>query len=794
MKKADTSNVWQRLLANTFFLNGVILFFYILAGKFGLAFASVNPSTSAIWPPTGIALATIVFFGPRVIPAIFLGAFLVNLTTTGVIATSLIIAIGNILEGILGAYLLKNYANGPKAFSSALNIFKFAILAAIIAPMISADIGVLTLSLAHLAKWSDVVSIWITWWLGDMSGCLIVTPFLLVWLPAPKMQFNLIKTFHLLLSFFVLIVITEIVFSGLFPFPYLCIPIVIWIAFWFGRRAATTATILIAVFATTYTTHGFGPFMRDYQLNQSLLLLQLFLGTLSITSLTFAALVHTIKKGTKALESYDIRFKSLIEKSFDAVVLIDASSRILYASPSVNRLLGYTPEELEGMVGFDLVDPRDRDLTIRELGKLLLKPSGVVTIEYRTIKKDKKIIWVEATGTNLLFEPNVNAVVVNFHDITERKYSNELLLKEKLLDEAMLTSIGDGIIATDNTGKIILINQAACTQLGWTKSAILSKSIYEAMPMLDSTGNLVKRTDRPMNKVLSHKKKVITSSTIYYRRKDGTKFPVRFIATPIILNKKLIGSIEVFQDITKEKEIDKAKSEFVSVASHQLRTPLTTIKWYLEEILAHKEKLDKKQTSYLNEVYAGSKRMVNLVNALLNASRLELGSVAIDVSKVDVTKIINLVLQDLHQQIKEKHITVSENYAKQLPLITADDKLLTIIIQNVLSNAVKYNKTNGKISITITHHKNEFLISVADTGYGIPQNQQAKIFSRMFRADNARNIEPDGTGLGLYIIKEIVDSVGGKIWFESKENVGTTMHISLPASGMHQKAGSTELM
>lgn len=252
----------------------------------------------------------------------------------------------------------------------------------------------------------------------------------------------------------------------------------------------------------------------------------------------------------------------------------------------------------------------------------------------------------------------------------------------------------------------------------------------------------------------------------------------------------ILGVFAVSIAVSIEKiivQVDKAKSEFVSLTSHQLRTPITIISWYLEKIIKAEQGISPQQKNYLEEVYAASRRMVALINALLNASRVELGTLKVELTNVKITELANQVLQELHPQIEDKAIILESHYQENIPLIIGDSKLLTIILQNLLSNAIKYSKQNGKVTLNIYYTTRELFIVVSDNGVGIPAKQRAKIFTKMFRADNARTLDPEGTGLGLYIIKAIVDASHGKIWFTSEENNGTTFSVVFPISGMQIK-------
>lgn len=268
---------------------------YLLAGKLGLRLASANPSATAVWPCTGITLSAFLILGSRVWPGIFLGAFLVNVTTAGSVATSLGIALGNTLEGVAGWYLVRRFAGGLHVFERAQDIFKFAFFAGMVCTTVSATLGVTTLALNGLVDWGQYGSIWCTWWLGNGVGAVLVTPLVLLWRENPRLHWTQKQIAELMLLFLGLFFTSWVVFGGRFqasvknyPLEYLCVPFLIWAAFRFGRRKAATATCALAAMATWGTLHGFGPFSRQSQ-DTSLLLLQGFMGIMAITILGLAA-------------------------------------------------------------------------------------------------------------------------------------------------------------------------------------------------------------------------------------------------------------------------------------------------------------------------------------------------------------------------------------------------------------------------------------------------------------------------------------------------------------------------
>jgi len=282
----------RKRLHHGLMLGGLVVV-YFLAGKLGLHFAFVHASASPVWPPTGIALAAVLLLGVRVWPAIFVGAFLVNVGIAGAIVSSIGIAAGNTLEAVIGALLVERYAGGAHAFERARNFLRFVVLAGLLSTATSATIGVTMLAVTGEAAWSSFGSIWLTWWLGDAAGALIVAPLLVLWATTPTGILRE-RPFEALLLFFVVAATGALVFAHPalrhYPLPFLCIPPLIWAAFRFGQREVATSVAVLATIATWATVRGTGPFVMGSD-NESLLVLQAFMGTIAALTLPVAALV-----------------------------------------------------------------------------------------------------------------------------------------------------------------------------------------------------------------------------------------------------------------------------------------------------------------------------------------------------------------------------------------------------------------------------------------------------------------------------------------------------------------------
>jgi signal transduction histidine kinase/CheY-like chemotaxis protein len=275
-------------------LVGIVTVSYFIAGKLGLTLASLNASASPVWPPAGIALAALLLLGYRVWPAILVGAFLVNVTTAGNLATSFAISTGNTLEAVAGAWLVNRFAEGKNVFDRPQGVFKFA-LAAAISALISPVFGVTSLALAGFAHWTNYGVIWLTWWLGDTTGDLVFAPLVLLWTVAPKQRWNKKEAVEVGILLLLLVLLSAVVFGGWleisaknYPVTFICGPVVIWMAFRFTQRETATGIFILSVIAMWGTLHAFGPFVRETE-NQSLLGLQSWIAVLTITAMALSA-------------------------------------------------------------------------------------------------------------------------------------------------------------------------------------------------------------------------------------------------------------------------------------------------------------------------------------------------------------------------------------------------------------------------------------------------------------------------------------------------------------------------
>jgi diguanylate cyclase (GGDEF)-like protein/PAS domain S-box-containing protein len=420
----------------------LVLVIYFFAGKASLRLAFVHPSATAVWLPTGATLAAFLFLGYRIWPGIFLGAFLVNLTTAGSIATSIGIATGNTLEGIVAAYLVTRFARARKAFDRTQDIFKFALCAGMISTMVSATLGVTSLCLGGFASWASYGSIWLTWWLGDGVSNVVVAPLLVLWSRRPTLRWTRVRIVEAAVLFPLLVAVGRVVFGGLAPFrgshyplEFLCLPLLVWAAFRFGEREAALVTFVLAGIAIWGTLNGRGPFAVRVP-NDSLLLLDLFIAMLALTGLVLAA---ATTERNRAAE----RFARVVESAPNAIVAVDQRGKIVLVNSQAEKIFGYQGKELVGRSIEVLVPERFRgghpEYRVGFSTNLQARPMGAGRDLY-AVRKDGTEFPVEI-GLNPIETEQGMLVLSAIVDITERKRAEEEI--QRLASSDPLTGLAN---------------------------------------------------------------------------------------------------------------------------------------------------------------------------------------------------------------------------------------------------------------------------------------------------------------------------------------------------------------
>jgi len=773
---------------------------YFIAGKLGLKLAFLNQSASAVWPPTGIALAAVLLFGYRLWPGIWVGAFLVNITTTGTFATSIAIAGGNTLETVLGAWLIQQFANGRHAFERSRDVVRFILLAAVLSTMVSVTIGATSLALGGLASWKDYPGIWMTWWLGDAVSALLITPLILIWstTPLPRWKYRQISEAALIL--YVVMAISLIGFSGpltasLNRYPRLLLyPAVLWAAYRFGQRGANAATIVVSGIATWGTLHGFGPF-ASADVNESLFLLQIYIGTLTGTNLILGAAVSERRLAEDALRENQERTRIAQQVTRWGVFDYSYATERNYWSPELEALYGLQPGEFEGTYEAwrRRIHPEDGNRVDEELSHALEK--GEYSQDFRVIWADGSIHWLFARARVFYASDGQPLRILGVNvDITERKLAEETQARLA----AIVESSEDAILGKDLKGTITSWNAAAERLYGYTAEEAIGKSVSALIP----AGN---REEEPRILAKLARGQTIHRHEAVHHAKDGRPIDVSVTISPIKDSAgNVIGASRITRDITERKH---AETE-LKAWQHELerRVEERTI----ELVLAHKQlqaqiderkrleaemarAVEREQLRLGQELHDGLGQQLAGISYMMSALQTKLDTVLAPVAQ-EAEKLEKLLQQSVEQVRHlargfypvelERHgllfaleeITRNTEQIFGVRCVLQSDESVDVdckdasaiqlfrIAQEAVHNAAKHAKAK-EISIRLTAVNGDMVLSVMDDGIGLPSEAVG---------------EPEG--MGLRIMQYRARVIGGTLEIRSGPDGGTIVSCSFPST------------
>lgn len=371
------------------------------------------------------------------------------------------------------------------------------------------------------------------------------------------------------------------------------------------------------------------------------------------------------------------------------------------------------------------------------------------------------------------------------------------LAQEKNNLQAILASMNEPLFVTDQHRNLVMFNRAFERLAGLPRDQILKLKHIDQILKIHQNGIEMSIESRPTTIVLKTGRSFSLGieDNISLITLAGKKIAVAIQTAPLIKENVTIGTVVVIRDISREKQLDEAKTGFISVASHQLRTPLTSMRWFSEMLMnGDAGPITDEQKHFVERVYQGTDRMIALVNLLLQIARVEAGRLKVEPVPLDLKSTTQGVILTLRSNLenKKQKVEVTCN-PDPLPMIPADQEVIWQCVQNLLSNASRYGPENSTIFVNIVQKDGMLEYSVKDTGIGIPKEQQSRIFEKFFRAENALKAVPEGSGLGLSLVKSLVEGWGGKVWFEAEENKGTTFFFTIPLTGMKAKEGEVRL-
>ncbi|MCH8902680.1 MAG: PAS domain S-box protein [Bacteroidetes bacterium] len=482
------------------------------------------------------------------------------------------------------------------------------------------------------------------------------------------------------------------------------------------------------------------------------------------------------KKTQEALDVSEAKFRSMIENSSDIVTILDRNGLIKSISPSVKYMLGHDAKDLENSSVFDIIHPGDIKNATKYFRLLSRNNIQKIPIDFRLLKKDGSWCNIEAIGNNLLDEPFIEGLILNCRDVTERKVAEQAMKESEHRYRSLLENMNEGLLYVDNDGAIRYVNDRFCEMLGYKNEELLGKMAHSLL--LDKN----MKNWIYIDKIQQGLEGKLEQYEVAMQSKSGDTVWALASATPDInLDGKIIGSMITHADITDRKHTEERLKDknnelntFVYKASHDLKGPLASIIGIAN--IAVEEIKNPAILTYFDMIVKSSQRLDSILMDLLELTRISQGT--IQTSKVDVEQLTREILKSIEHAPSFSRIKFTLKFSQTKKLKT-DRKLLTSILQNIIDNSVKYqnmSSKNPRVSIKIVDHNNGIKIEIADNGLGIEDDLKEKVFDMFFRG----NIESKGTGLGLYIVKNSVEKLGGRIEMDSEIHVGTTFKLYLP--------------
>lgn len=365
--------------------------------------------------------------------------------------------------------------------------------------------------------------------------------------------------------------------------------------------------------------------------------------------------------------------------------------------------------------------------------------------------------------------------------LTNLEQDKDTISAQKNKLDIILSSMKDGIIAVDLSKNVVLVNKAACEMTGYGEAELQGHKIDDVLHFFDGKEEISTKAYCQIDFANSYSSRLFQSLTLVGKGERGVK--INLMTSPAQEGVQTnLGCILIMHDLTSESELEQMRLDFVSMASHELKTPLTNIIGYLSVYINEsKAQLKKEQSLLLDRCLVSARELLSLVENILSVNKIERDQMGISIQPTDLTELLTKAIEDLQNQAKLKNITLALTpLPASLPKVLADPLRTAEVINNLVSNAINYTQAGGRVSVYTRLTLTEVVTTVEDTGIGIPKEAIAHLFNKFFRVSNPLQKGVKGTGLGLYIAKSIIAKLNGKIWVESEVGKGSKFHFSLP--------------
>jgi PAS domain S-box-containing protein len=708
---------------------------YFTVAYFGLQLASINPSATPVWPATGLAIAGVLLWGHRIALAIFIAAFIVNYLTAGSALTSAAIAFGNTLEALATAYFVNRWADGDRVFESPAGVGKFALIGAV-TTTISATLGVSSLLLAGYAKAGSAASVWLTWWLGDLAGAVVITPVVLLWTLSLRRSLPLNEWTQIATVYFSAVVVGVIAFSPLIPqtslrdpLGFLAILPLLWAALRLGPRETATVAAILGAFAVWGTVMHGGPFAQA-TLNESFLLLLMFMISTTVPSLALSADVTARRHMEERLRDSEARYRGIFqsarvavwEEDFSSVAdMLDAIRR--EGTENLREYFSARPDRLTEAIArvrihsvndytVELFEADGKEALLGSLADVFLPETGSIFVEElvtiwegrRRFESETVLRTLKGRRLDVIFTMAFDGVryertIVSVLDITARKAAE--LAAQHLA--AIVESSADAIISKDLNGVITSWNRGAERLFGYTAQDAIGQPITMLFPpdRLDEETEIIRRIRRG--------ERVDHYDTVRCR-KDRSLVDISLTVSPVRdAHGRIVGASKIARDIAEQKRAQERQKLVVSEMKHRIKNSLATIQAIATQTLnQHAEERD----AFIARLHA-----LDRAHDMLTPEAWE---------RAALSAIVDRALEPF-QQMHQERITVDGH--GQLWLDASKGVMVAMMIHELATNAVKHgalSSGSGRVSITWVRTSEPDLVKLTWQENGGPEVRPPK--------------------------------------------------------------------
>ena len=788
----------------------ILIALYFIGGLIGKESSFLRGSVVLVWPPAGIALAAILLFGYRFWPGVALGAVLFSFTNGMPLGFFTFgTAIGNTMGAIVCTFLLRRFIRFNNAMESTRDVVGYVGLACFLGTTVNASFNVVGMAYSGTVKWDDLFSTTLLWWVPNALAGLVVAPFLITWAAPSSIRWNVRLIVEAAICAVGLVVGTIISFDSWlaygiqsYPLAYLPFPFLVWCALRFGQRGATTGTLLVSALAIHSLLRQSGPFMAERE-TDSLMLIGSYVGILAVTNMLLAAAAAERRAAERAMSESEKRLRAVVEDQTDLICRFKPDGLLIFVNQAFCRFHKKSSAELVGTNFFQTLSEEDAAIPLSYVN-LLPADQSVVSFDYRLRFSGGQDIWHHYQVRRLFQEQSgtweFQAVI---QDITQRKQSEEALRASEEKYRSLIDHIPDVVWTANLNGDLVYISGNSIKVLGFSSEELLGAGGQFWMDRIHLED--ISRVREAYQRLFLAGEKFDVEYRIL--RKDSEWIWVHNCAFATRMHEGDVCADGIFKDITQRRlaeaaiehskfaaeAANRAKSQFLANMSHELRTPLNAIIGF-SEILADETfgGLNERQLKYVNNILNSGRHLHELINDILDLAKVEAGRTELVSETFDVSKALSEVQTILKALANKKQISLEVEIAPGLPLLVADEPKFKQIMYNLVSNAIKFTKDNGKIQVTATIQKKPAInlnvpgpflqIAVADTGIGIKPGDQERVFNEFEQVDSSYGRQQQGTGLGLALTKRLVEMHGGRIWVESEgvEDRGTTFTFVLP--------------